>query len=110
MQSFEIAGAIEQGEPLSIDAVPVSLPLELVEEYELVYRVRYVPGYRPGDILIVEPRNHAATGELVVAVKGPRVYVGRWWAKHGLRQIKPDDGDVIEGAEIAGAVNQIARF
>lgn len=110
MKPFELAGEIEQGEPLHIAPDDISLPPELVEEYELLYRVRRVPGFSRGNILIVEPRNTASTGELVLAMKGPRVYVGRWWAKHGLRQVQVDGGGIIEGAEIAGAVNQIVRF
>jgi hypothetical protein len=110
VKPFELAGEIEQGEPLHIAPDDISLPPELAEDYELLYRVRRVPGFSRGNILIVEPRSTAATGELVIAMKGPRVYVGRWWAKHGLRQVRVDDGEVIDGARIAGAVNQIVRF
>jgi hypothetical protein len=110
VKEFELAGEIEHGVALFVAGQTASLPPELVEDYELVYRVRSVPGYRKGDLLIVEPRNHASTGELVIAMRGPRVFIGRWWAKHGLRQLHVEGGDILEGCEVAGAVNQVARF
>ena len=110
MKKFELAGEIEHGKALFVTTHSVELPPELVDEHELLYRIRAVPGFSRGDILIVEPRNHAATGELVLAMKGPKVYVGRWWAKHGLRQLHVEGGEVLEGCEVAGAVNQIARL
>lgn len=110
MKEFELAGEIEHGVALFVAADPVSLPPELVDEHELVYRIRSAPGFSEGDLLVVEPRNHASTGELVLAMRGPRVFVGRWWAKHGLRQLHVEGGDILEGCEVAGAINQVARF
>jgi SOS-response transcriptional repressor LexA len=109
VEQFELAGEIEHGEPLYVTAHPASLPPELVEEYELVYRIRFAPGFSKGDLLIVEPRNHASTGELVIAMRGSRVFIGRWWTKHGLKQVHVENGDILEGCDVAGAVNQIVR-
>jgi hypothetical protein len=110
VEKFELAGEIEHGVALFVVSDAVSLPSELVEEYELAYRVRSAPGFSKGDILIVEPRNHASTGELVIAMRGPRVFIGRWWAKHGLRQLHVEGGDILENCVVAGAVNQVVRF
>jgi hypothetical protein len=49
------------------------------------------------------------TGELVLGVLGGRVYVGRWWRKHGLKQLRVEGGETLEGVVIAGAINQIVR-
>jgi hypothetical protein len=76
----------------------------------LVYRVRRAPDMQRGDLLIIEPRNTAATGELVIAFQGPRAYVGHWWAKHGLRELRSEHHEPITGdLQIAGAVNAIVR-
>jgi hypothetical protein len=105
----ELSGEIEHGKPLLIAPEPVALPPEIVEPDELVYRVRRAPGFRKGDILVVQPRNRAMTGELVLGVLGGRVYVGHWWRKHGLKQLRVEGGETLEGVVIAGAINQIVR-
>ena len=66
-------------------------------------------GIECGDLLIVEPRKKAATGELVLARGGENAFIGRWWAKHGLRELQ-ETGQNIEGElRIAGAVTVIVR-
>jgi len=91
--------------------VAVSLPPDILDIDEQIYRVKSAPGFNPGDILIVEPRRgDAATGELVLAAIGERVYIGRYWAKHGQRVLRTEEGETVVGhLNILGAVNQIVR-
>jgi len=106
----EIDSEIEQGKPLKVTGAVVRIPPEVIDEHEIVYRVRRAPDMEKGDLLNVEPRNSAATGELVVAFLGPRAYLGHWWAKHGLRELRPVLGESITGElQIAGAVTVIVR-
>jgi hypothetical protein len=106
----EIAAEIEHGQPLFITGGVARIPPEAIDEHEIVYRVRSAPELDPGDLLIVEPRNTASTGELEVCFRGPRVYVGRWWAKHGLRELHPTVLAAIKGdLSIVGAVTLIVR-
>ena len=107
--SVEIAGEIMQGEPLFLSGEHVALPPELIEEeLELVYKLRTPVAELPaGTFLIVELRSSAYTGELVVAALGPRIYVGRYWGKYGLRELRSHDGKtIIENPSIVGSVNQ----
>ena len=103
---------IENGNVIRENAGEACLPSHLLEVHELVLRYRgSLPslGIESGDLLIVEPRKKAATGELVLARCGPNAFIGRWWAKHGLRELQ-ETGQSIEGAlQIAGAVTVIVR-
>jgi SOS-response transcriptional repressor LexA len=110
--SIVIFDEIAQGEPIRENAGEACLPSHLLEVDELVFRYR---GSRPslgiecGDLLIVEPRKKAATGEVVLARCGEKAFIGRWWAKHGLRELQ-ETGQSIEGdLRIAGAVTVIVR-
>lgn len=92
----------------------VELPTALVDPHDVLYRVidgSLEPmGANPGDLLIVEPKETASTGELVLAEKRGKVYVGRYWAKHGRRDVVGDGDDVIvRAAKIVGAVTLIVR-
>jgi hypothetical protein len=108
----EIAAEIEHGKPFVVSGALVRIPPEAIDEHELVYRVRRAPDMRKGDLLIVEPRNTAFTGELVVAFRGPNAFIGHWWAKHGLRELRlePDNQTVDGELQIAGAVTLIVRM
>src|SRR5205823_1563338 len=107
---WEIAGELEHGQPLYVTADTARIPPEAIEEYEIVYRVRRAPDFLPGDLLIVEPRTTAFTGELVVAFQGPNMFLGRWWAKHGLRELRRAPHVSEEGTfEVAGVVTVIVR-
>jgi hypothetical protein len=107
---IEIAGELEQGHPLWISAGVARIPPEAIDEHELVYRVRHAPDVDPGDLLIVEPRNTAFTGELVLAFREANIFLGRWWAKHGLRELHLTPERAITGEfQIAGAVTVIVR-
>jgi SOS-response transcriptional repressor LexA len=110
--SIVIFDEIAQGEPIRENAGEVYLPSQLLEVDELVFRYRgSLPslGIECGDLLIAEPRKKAATGEVVVARCGPNAFIGRWGAKHGLRELH-ETGQSIEGdLRIAGAVTVIVR-
>ncbi len=105
-----IAGELEHGSPLLLTCGIACIPPEAIEEYEIVYRERRAPDVMPGDLLIVEPRTTAFTGELVVAFQGPNLYLGRWWAKHGLRELRLVPDESVEGeVDVAGVVTVIVR-
>jgi SOS-response transcriptional repressor LexA len=110
--SIVIFGEIAQGEPIRENAGEAFIPSHILEVGELVFRCRgSLPslGIESGDLLIVEPRKKAATGEVVLARGGPNAFIGRWWAKHGLRELQ-ETGQSIEGElRIAGAVTVIVR-
>ena len=103
---------IENGNVIRENAGEIYLPSHLIEVDELVFRYRgSLPalGIECGDLLIVEPRKKAATGELVLARCGQNAFIGRWWAKHSLRELQ-ETGQSIEGElRIAGAVTVIVR-
>jgi SOS-response transcriptional repressor LexA len=69
-------------------------------------------GLAAGDLLIVEPRSHAATGEFVIATIGGRAFIGRWWTKHGARSLLDGTFHVIAqdpALRMLGAVTLIIR-
>jgi SOS-response transcriptional repressor LexA len=114
----QVAGVVTPGQPLGACNDALQVPAALITKHERVYRVAgddlRVLGMEPGDLLIVEPRdNDAQTGEVVVVVSGKRVYVGRWWKKHGLREARDAAGAIIargRGLRIIGAVTLIVRL
>jgi hypothetical protein len=110
--SIVIFAEIENGHVIRENAGEACLASQLFEVDELVFRYRgSLPslGIESGDLLIVEPRKKAATGEVVLAHSGQNAFIGRWWAKHGLRELK-ETGQSIEGElRIAGAVTVIVR-
>ena len=103
---------IAQGAPIRQNAGEAYLPSHLLEIDEVVFRYRgSLPslGIESGDLLIVEARKKAATGEVVLARCGQNAFIGRWWAKHGLRELQ-ETGQSVEGElRIAGAVTVIVR-
>jgi SOS-response transcriptional repressor LexA len=118
---FRLAGAISQGQPIDagVAGERLTIPAEIMEENEIVYRVGQADlqglGLERGDLLVVEPRpaGKAATGELVIATIGDRVFVGHWWRKHGRRALMSDRYSVVaeeQGLRIAGAINAIFRL
>ena len=101
---------IENGQVIRENAGETYLPSHVIEADELVFRYRgSLPslGIESGDLLIVEPRKKAGTGELVLARCGENAFIGRWWAKHGLRELREPEtkGDL----RIKGVVNLIVR-
>lgn len=106
---IELAGELEHGRPLRLSVAVVRIPPEVIDEHEIVYRVRRAPDMEKGDLLIVEPRNTAFTGEFVVAFQGSNFFIGHWWAKNGLQELRVEPGETIEDVLIAGAVTAIVR-
>jgi len=104
---------LAHGRPVLEKAGEVLLPTKVIAAHELAYKFRGTLGdlgVEDGDILIAEPRKTAATGELVVVLQGGNVFLGHWWAKHGLRELRCDDDRTITGKlQIIGAVNLIVR-
>lgn len=114
-----LAGAIIHGAPLDLRAAgeTVEIPSEKIESRELVYRVASPPPgleILRGDFLIVEPRpDRAATGELVIAVAEERIFIGRWWCKHGRRSVVgPGHEPMVEDerVRVLGAVTVVVRY
>lgn len=93
----------------------VMLPADRVAPGELVFRLATdLPsaGLAAGDLLIVESRAHAATGEFVIATLDQRVFIGRWWTKHGTRRLLDDEFRTITDAPklvVLGAITLIVR-
>lgn len=111
--SVRIAGLLAQGEELRASVDHALLPAKLIEDGELLYRVTESLGeLAPGDLLVVEPRPRAATGELVIAMLHERAFLGRWWTKHGRRALLDGTGGaIVEHAalRVLGAVTLILR-
>ncbi len=109
-----ILADIGQGAVAQQNGKRVELPAALVDRHDVLYRVIDASlepmGASSGDLLIVEPKDTASTGELVLAERRGKVYVGRYWAKHGRRDLVGDGDDVIvRAATIVGAVTLIVR-
>jgi hypothetical protein len=106
-----IDAEIEHGKPLYVSGAVARIPPEAIEEHEIVYRVRRTTDMAErGDLLIVERRSTEATGELVVAFRGPNAFLGHWWAKHGLHELHVSREEAITGELlIAGVVTLIVR-
>lgn len=101
--------------PLRASQETAILPSALIEACELVYRTADASlapfDISEGDLLIVEPKKHAETGELVLAHIDARFYVGRWWAKHGRRDVVGADGHsiIVREPTLVGSINLIVR-
>jgi SOS-response transcriptional repressor LexA len=93
MATVALAGVLSQGAPIDASSLPeaADVPADQVDPHEYVLRVKGTGlrafGIEPADLLVIEPRpeGRAATGELVLAQLGERVFVGRWWMKQGRR-------------------------
>jgi repressor LexA len=113
-----VSGEVAAGEPIlpvSEDNI-VTVPQFLYEEEEVLLRVRGESlrewGFHPGDLLVIERRDHAANGELVLALHNNAVVVGRYWSKLGgevrllsadsAGQVSAHEGDTLE---IYGVIN-----
>lgn len=110
-------GIVSQGTPPSESDERITIPADKIDPGEFVFRIAGdVPqlALADRDLLIVEPRRHgeAATGEFVIATIAQRVFVGRFWTKHGARALLDDAFEVIaQGPEfrVLGAVTLILR-
>jgi SOS-response transcriptional repressor LexA len=110
-------GILSQGTPPTETDERITIPADKIGPGEVVFRIADdVPevGLAHRDLLIVELRakGDAATGEFVIARVGQRVFVGRYWKKHGARSLLDDEFRVIaEGPDlrVLGAVTLILR-
>ena len=93
----------------------VTLPGDRIERHEIVYRITGdLPevGLAAQDLLIVERRPKAATGEFVIATLQERAFVGRW-TKRGARMLMDNEFRTIADSPdliVLGAVTLIARY
>jgi SOS-response transcriptional repressor LexA len=110
-----VAGEIGQGIALQPSVETITLPAATVEEYEHVFRVADASlaefDVSEGDLLTVESKRKAHTGEFVIAVLAEQMFVGHWWAKHGRRDVMAADGKqvIVRGATVLGSINLIVR-
>jgi len=100
---------------------PIVMPASIVEDGELLFRARgdELRGHNieDGDLLVVQLRTSgkAATGELAIGRIGDKVYVGRWWQKHGQKALMTDNlsevtiGPSKRSLKVMAVVNQIIR-
>jgi len=115
-----LTGVLSQGMSIDESSLPeaADVPADQIDAHEYVLRVKGTSlrafGIEPADLLIIEPRpdGRAATGELVLAQLGERVFLGRWWTKQGRRAlmdaaIQPitEDADL----RVIGAITVIVR-
>lgn len=116
------AGELRHGAPVDESkSEPVVLPADLVDDGEIVFRVRGNDlrdhNIEDGDLLIVQLRTSgkAATGELAIGRIGDRVYVGRWWQKRGQKALMTDSlaevtvGPSKRSLKVVAVINQIVR-
>lgn len=111
MKEFPVEAIIAPCEPLHPTEDVVSLPPDLVAPGDVIYRAREdFEDVKTGDYLVCEPRHEASTGEFVIAQSGPLVYLGRWWGKHGLREVRGfDQRTLVSNPEILAVVQLIVR-
>jgi SOS-response transcriptional repressor LexA len=113
--TVKVAGEIGQGVALLALVESITLPIATIEDHERVYRAADASlaefDVLEGDLLIVEPKTKAHTGELVIAVLAEQMFVGHWWAKHGRRDVMAADGQqvIVRGATVLGSINLIVR-
>jgi SOS-response transcriptional repressor LexA len=111
-----LAGEIRQGKPIPpVDHPAVRLPAAIAEGQEFVYlagdsSLRAI-GIEKGDYLVAEMREDAASGELVVMCVEDNAFVGRFWKKHGRRDVTGEDGQTViaSNGKIIAAINLIVR-
>ena len=120
LATFTLRGVLSQGAPIDESSLPeaADVPADQIDPNEYVLRVKGTSlrafGIEPADLLIIEPRpdGRAATGELVLAQLGERVFLGRWWMKRG-RHVLMDAAiqPITEDADlrVIGAVTVIVR-
>lgn len=114
-QAVPVIAEVRQGQAFRPIAAKVLLPATVYARGEEIYLVAdtclVAFGVRKGDLLIVESRTSANTGELVLARKGDAVYVGRFRSKHGRNDLVSDNTHemIAHGVLILGSVNLIVR-
>jgi SOS-response transcriptional repressor LexA len=114
--TVRVIGLLTQGMPVGACDDHVTLPGDRIEKHEIAYRVAgdlAEVGLADRDLLIIEPRSAAATGEFVIATLHGRAFIGRWWTKRGARSLLDNEfRTIVQGPELAvlGAVTLIARY
>ena len=119
MVMIVLAGGVSQGAEIdaSFAGEQVAIPADKID-VDAVFRVaaRNLRGFgiERNDILVVEtrPDGHAATAELVLVTIETKAFVGRWWTKHGRRELLDDVLSLItddERLQVIGAITVIMR-
>jgi hypothetical protein len=109
----DVAGFIEPGAPLHPSEEVFNVPADAIDpDRELVYRFLKDAGeIRAGNYVVAELRDCAHSGELIVARDGENVYVGRWWGKNGLAELRDNAGNTLaERPVILASINQILNI
>lgn len=115
LTTVQATGTFSQGAPLTETSERTTIPVNTISPGELLFRVvGDMPdvGLADRDLLIVEPRADAATGEFVIATLGQVAFIGRYWKKHGARSLLDGAFHVIAESpdlRVLGAVTLILR-
>src|SRR6185436_18257535 len=120
MVTIVLAGGVSQGAAidLSFAGEQVAIPADKIDEGDVVFRAAAANlrgfGIERDDILVVEtrPDGHAATAELVLVMIETKAFIGRWWMKHGRRELLDDVLSVISDdprLQLIGAVTVVIR-
>lgn len=120
MVTIVLAGGISQGAEIDVSFAGqhVAIPADKIDEGDVVFRAAGWNlrgfGIERDDILVVEtrPEGQAATGELVLVMIESKAFVGRWWTKHGRRDLLDDVLSLIaddERLQVIGAITVIIR-
>jgi hypothetical protein len=115
-----LAGGVSQGAEIdaSFAGEQVAIPADKIDSGDVVFRVAAANlrgfGIERDDILVVEtrPEGHAATGELVLVTIETKAFIGRWWMKHGRRELLDEALSLITddpGLRLIGAVTVVMR-
>jgi SOS-response transcriptional repressor LexA len=110
-----IIAEIRQGKPFRPSSQEITIPAAIYDTDEQVFvagdHSLTDVGALEGDLVIVEPRSSVHTGELVLVREAEAVYVGRFWAKHGRREVMDaDHAPLVTGDfTVLGAVTLIGR-
>ena len=120
MVTIVLAGGVSQGAEIdaSFAGEQVAVPADKVDSGDVVFRVAAANlrgfGIERDDILVVEtrPEGHAATGELVLVTIETKAFIGRWWTKHGRRELLDEVLSLITDdprLRLIGAVTVVIR-
>jgi uncharacterized protein YbaA (DUF1428 family) len=120
MVTIVLAGGVSQGAEIdaSFAGKQVAIPADKVDSGDVVFRVTAANlrgfGIERDDILVVEtrPEGHATTGELVLVTIETKAFIGRWWTKHGRRELLDEVLSLITDdprLRLIGAVTVVMR-
>lgn len=120
MVTVALAGGVSQGAEIdaSFAGEQVAIPADKIDRGDVVFRVAAANlrgfGIERDDILVIEtrPEGHAATGELVLVTIETNAFIGRWWTKHGRRELLDEVLSLITDdprLRLIGAVTVVMR-